>query len=355
MRILYLPGRYAFCYYYRGYLPGVYSEQMVVSDFIKSNGASTNSDTVAEMAIKADVVVMQRPNEKNSLSLAMSIKRAGKKLIFENDDTYLAGKGIPLERLENDDQRKIATDMSQIVKDVLKISDGVIASTETLAKEYAEINPNVVVLKNCIDPLDDFPCKKNNTGKFRLGFIGSVTTNDDYLHIKDQIKRLDERGDITIVVLGVKYKDGTHLSFMQMDYDFWSSLKNVEWQSYVPVTEFMMTVANLALDLAVIPRKDNYFNRCKSNLKFLEMSLLNIPVIAQGFADGTSPYQGVDSSFMSIVVDDNSWYDRVIEIKENYAIYSDLAKKAHDYVLENYNIKNCAVDWTRAINKLINK
>ena len=350
MKILYLHGKYSFCYYYRGYLPAAYSNQMALTDFI-GTGEPTKVEKILEYAQKADVVVLQRPQEKKIIDLVLALKRMGKKVIFENDDTYLVGKGIPLERLENDAQRKIAQEMSDTTNTILSMCDGAIASTQVLADEYSKINPNVVVLKNCIDPYDAFKCKDNTTGKFRIGFIGSVTTNDDYLHIKDQIKKLDERDDITIVVFGIKYKDGSNIPFMKEDLDFWNSLKNVEWQNYVPVKEYMYTISKLALDLVIIPRKDSYFNRCKSNLKFLEMSLLEIPVLAQGFKDGTSPYQ-YDKDYMSIVVEDNAWYNEIINIKDNYSKYKELAKKARAYVLENYNIKSYALEWTKQIEKL---
>lgn len=353
-KILYLPGDYAFCYYYRGFLPGVYSSQMVMKDFVATSKYPM-AEEITSRAQEADIVVLQRPNNWRMLKLVELLKKEGKKIIFENDDTYKIGKGIILERLENEQQRKIAKDFAFYTEQILKLSDGAIASTEILAEEYREFNPNVAVLKNCIDPLDEFPCKPNTTGKFRIGFIASVTTNDDYLHIKDAIRKLDDRDDITIVVLGVKYQNGKVISFMQQDHDFWKSLKNVEWHPYVPVTSFMMTLADLSLDLAVIPRADNYFNRCKSNLKFLEMSLLKIPVIAQGFADGQSPYQGADEEYMTVVIHNDTWYEKILEIKLKYDEYASLASKAHDYVLENYNIETYAQTWTDTINKLINK
>jgi O-antigen biosynthesis protein len=351
MKILYLPGEYPFCYYYRGYLPGVYSEQMVVKEFLVMRRNSPVEE-IQRQARMADVVVLQRPKEAQSLNLVRSLKAAGKKVIFENDDTYLLGKGVFLEKLQNDKQREIVKMYDKYIKEILKECDGAIASTPILAKEYAEFNPNVAVLKNCIDPLDEFPCKPNTTGKFRVGFIGSVTTNDDYIHIKDQIKRLDERGDVTIVVLGVKYKDGKHLSYMEPDYQFWNSLKNIEWHPYVNVTEYMSTIADLSLDLAIIPRQESYFNRCKSNLKFLEMSLLRIPVIAQGFSTRDGPYDGEDAAYMTVMYDDSKWYDQVVEIKESYEKYKQLAEKAHDYVLQNYNIATYAHEWTKTIKKL---
>lgn len=346
-----MPGEYPFCYFFRGYLPGVYSSQMVVKDFLALKGKALTTPVLQQIK-DADVIVFQRPKDKETLELVRALKERGKKIIFENDDTYDVEKNDFLQILETDKQREAVKSFDSYIKQILRISHGAIASTEILAEEYRKINPNVVVLKNCIDPLDEFTCKKNETGKFRVGFIGSVTTNDDYVHIKDQIRELDARGDITIVILGVKYKDGSFHKFMTPDHEFWSSLKNVEWHPYVPVTEYMIKLASLALDLAIIPRKENYFNRCKSNLKFLEMSLLRIPVIAQGFSDGSSPYQGVDKDYLTIVENNTQWSRKIVEIKENYLPYKELANKAHDYVLENYNIKSYAKTWTNEIEKL---
>ena len=94
----------------------------------------------------------------------------------------------------------------------------------------------------------------------------------------------------------------------------------------------------------VIPRKDNYFNRCKSNLKFLEASLLRIPVIAQGFEDCLSPYQvnKEDSKHMEIVIDNDTWYDKIVELLLDEHKRVKMSEFAHDYVLKNYNIKDNA-------------
>ena len=78
-----------------------------------------------------------------------------------------------------------------------------------------------------------------------------------------------------------------------------------------------------------------------------------IPVLAQGFSDGTSPYQGADEEYMSIVTDNETWYNRIMEIKEKYSDYKLLAHKAHDYVVENYNIHVYAQTWTDTIKKLL--
>ena len=344
-KIFPIQGDYPFCFYTRAYLPAVYSGQTTVSEFLRKD-ADISTARIPEKAMEADIIVFQRPTSRPSYDLAVLLKKKGKKIVFDNDDSY---SGIPLERLENERQREIAGELNKNLNDFVKIADGVTVSTEFLKKEYSKINLNTIVLKNCIDPLDEFPCKKNETGKFRVGFVGSVTSNDDYIHIKDQIRRLDERGDITLVIMGVKFADGTIMKSMGEDAEFWASLKNVEWHHVVHITEYMMTLANLALDLAIIPRKEYDFNRAKSNLKFLEMSLLRIPVLAQGFSDGTSPYQGVDEPYMTIVIDNAEWYNEIVKVKEKYSHYSSLALQAHDYVIKNYNIKTFAHYWKSAI------
>lgn len=353
MKIFFIQGDYNFCYYYRGYLPGVYSNNLVVSEFMRGDMDVSGVDYYGK-AMSADIICFQRPSGKEALKLAKLLKEKGKYIIFDNDDTY---SGIPLARLGSEKRVEIAKELSRNLNEFLTVAHGVTTSTKVLAEEYAKINPNVVVLKNCIDPLDEYTNKKNTTGKFRIGFIGSVTSNDDYIHIKDQIKMLDDRGDITLVIMGVKFKDGTTMPSMQEDHDFWASLKNVEWHPVCPVTDYMCKVASLALDLAIIPRKEHYFNQCKSNLKFLEMSLLKIPVLAQGFSDSTSPYQGVDEEYMTLIVENplltTQWYDKIIEIKDDYKRFSNLACKAHDYVLRDYNIATYASEWQKQIEKLV--
>lgn len=355
MKIFFFPGDYQYTYYYRGYLPGIYSDNLVVTDFLQGGKNAVNHNQVSEYADRADVIVFQRPLSAQSLTVMQAYKDKGKKIIYENDDTYRYGVGIVPTKLENDVQRRIAQDLGTYTEKALILADGAIASTEFLAREFLLLNPNVAVLKNCIDPLDARTTKPNTTRRLRVGIIGSVTTNDDYLHIKEAIRALDTRGDVTFVILGIKYRDGSIVSFMREDRDFWASLTNIEWYPYVPVTEYMQTVASLAIDVALIPRENSYFNRCKSNLKFLEMSLLKIPVIAQGFPERDSPYQGVDEPYMTVLVDNGDpevWYNTIIDLKEHYSSYKERAEAAHDYVLKNYNIETYAPTWVSVIETL---
>lgn len=347
MRVFFLPGAYDGCYYYRGYLPGNYGDMTVVSNFASKQ---YSPQELLELAKDADTIIFQRPNDPLRLESIKILKAMGKKVIVENDDTYLPGKGVPLHMLGNDKQRKIAKTMDRCIKESIKIADGVIASTEKLAEEFRQIRPDVHVLKNTIDPLDEYECLPNDTGKYRVAFVGSVASNGDYEHIKDQIKKLDERGDTTIILFGLRqHKTGKVLDAYQKDYEFWDSLKNIEWQSYVPIHFYYHTLSQLKIDLAIIPRQPSYFNQCKSNLKFLEMSLLKIPVIAQGFEGG--PYEQ-DKDYLKLIYDNNLWYDEIVKLLENKSLRGEMGNSAHDYVLKNYNINDYAPIWRKTIEEI---
>ena len=112
MKILYIQGNYNFCYYYRGYLPGVYSNQTVVPENIR--GEEVSADKLMQKAMISDVICFQRPTSEESYKLAWLLKQAGKKIIMDNDDTY---SGIPLHRLGNEKRIELAKQLNKNLYD----------------------------------------------------------------------------------------------------------------------------------------------------------------------------------------------------------------------------------------------
>ena len=115
MKIFYLQGDYPFCYYYRGYLPGVYSNQTVVSEFFRKD-LDVSNEKFVQKALQADVICFQRPSSVPSLKLAQLLKQKGKKIIFDNDDSY---SGIPLARLGSEKQVQIAQELNRNLNNLI--------------------------------------------------------------------------------------------------------------------------------------------------------------------------------------------------------------------------------------------
>ena len=176
--------------------------------------------------------------------------------------------------------------------------------------------------------------------------------NGDFDSIKDLLAELSDRDDVQLVIMGLPAKEfqvGVVAELYKEELDFWGRL-NIEYHPIVSISEYFRALNDLELDIALIPRRDNYFNRCKSNLKFLEASMLEIPIVAQGFEDGKSPYQGEeDSKYMLIAKNDKEWKEHVYSLIRSKQSQRQIGKLAKEYVLKNYDASKSAHIWKDAL------
>lgn len=301
----------------------------------------------AEWALRADVIVFHRPDDPNKHRAAQIFKAMGKKIVFDNDDTILI-----------DDRDNIAKYMQyqENLTGKMWIYDLVTCSTEFLKKEYEQHNKNVVLLPNCILP-EDYPLnpQRNTTDKIRIWMVGSVLYKDDREVLQPIIEKLANRDDIQLVIFGLTPEKLSEqlTEFYKEDRDFWLSLKNIEWIKNVPIDQYIKTLDSLKLDLMIAPRKDNYFNRCKSNLKYLEASMLKIPFIGQSFSDKNSPYDK-DIDWTNWILCDTleSWESAINTLCNNKELREKMGENAYNYVLKNYNIHDKAILWENAYKSL---
>ena len=298
-----------------------------------------------DACIHSNIVVFHRPDQTHKLEVARLLKQLGKKIVYDNDDTY---KGVDAMKF-GDILVKKTNFLDEFMRD---IADLVTCSTEFLAEEYRKVTDKpVVVLPNLIDPDDWDKPLRNETDIIRIGFVGSVALNQDFDQFRNIIHQLDAMPNVKLVLFSlppIDWENNPKVTEMYKgELKFWTSLKNVEWHPFVYVEEYFRKLNSLKLDMMLIPRNDDYFNRCKSNLKFLEASVLEIPVIAQGFEDGLSPYQvnPEDAKHMFICTKHDEWMPKIIELINNKELRRKMGKKAHAYVLENYNAHDKAKLW----------
>lgn len=356
MNVYYIGGNYESCYYVRCLIP---LHANLWNGEKTSLGDGSDMNPVAGM-MNADIIVFHRPMTKDAYELATKLKAVGKKIVLDNDDTYKRDSGVPIimSRMLQDPEDKLEMIDTQL-KDFAKLADMVTVTTEFLKDEYKEVNDNVVVLKNCVDKRDWYKPVENDTGKVRIGIVGSVASNKDYEPITQALESLKGREDVQLVLFALPPKnDNTKLAveLYKPEFDYWSQY-NPEWHHFVPMKDYTKTLRDLKLDIALIPRYDNYFNRCKSNLKFLEMSMLKVPVIAQGFSDGMSPYQvdTQDAEHMIICDTPEEWTKAITDIIDNKQKRKDMGEKAYNYVLEKYEINNNKHLWREAYQTIWNQ
>lgn len=306
----------------------------------------------------ADVVVFHRPEDANKLELARILKKQGKKIVFDNDDTYKDHDSVKL----NDyfTKEKVAMGLAKVnsITDAFIIeADLVTCTTEVLAEEYRKLNSNVIVLPNCIDPFYFDEPLKNESDVIRIGITGSIITSTDLDVVAPIIRHYEHDKRVRIVCFGLppNKKDNPRIASIYKDeYKFMDSV-DVEWHPAVNSDVYYDKINSLRLDMMIIPREDNYFNRAKSNLKFLEASMFEIPTICQGFTDGKSPYQvnPEDSKYTKIVINNDDWIPAIEAMIADKEGRIEQGKKAKKYVEENYSIDKNYYKWEDAYNTLL--
>jgi glycosyltransferase involved in cell wall biosynthesis len=347
MKVYYIGSNYDGCYYARCLLP----QRANGWDGQLKSLLSTKDDpeTMFRKAMDSDVIVFHRPDQRNKVEVIPLLKQAGKKVVLDNDDTYLPDTGV--QTIMYGKKRKILESIERNIKEAAAMCDLITVSTDWLKKEYDSVNDNVVVLPNTVDP-DDWGTPKRNEGdKIRIGLVGSVTSAD-YVEIKPVLKSLSDDPKIQLVVFGLppSTKDTKMINNLFKEHsDFWHSL-NIEWQPLVNISEYKQTLNDLKLDVALIPRTDNYFNRAKSNIKFLEMAMLEIPCIVSDFSD--SPYSQDIHLLKCKNLDE--WYNNIELIKDRN-FRRELGAKAREYVEDKYNINNLAHLWEDNYKKICEK
>lgn len=312
----------------------------------------------AKALVDADVIVFHRPEREEHLVMLRTLKRAGKKIVMDNDDTFKDYGGFKFTEYMNEEKvkRGLGT-LNKNIDTFAKEADLVTCTTDFLKKEYVELNSNVVVLPNCVDPFYYPEPLQNETDIVRIGITGSVGITSDVDVLKPIIEHYQNDSRVRLVLLSLP-PEGDNEIYKQLyvdEYAFWNKV-NIEWHSFVPSDIYYEYLNGLKLDMVIIPRHDSYFNRCKSNLKFLENSMLEIPTIGQSFPTHDSPYEvnSEDAKHLLLATDTASWIFQIEQLITNKELRREMGKSARKYVEENYSIEKNAHLWREAYESLFN-
>lgn len=357
MKVYYFANTYESCGYVRCLQP--LQANGWDGDKISLHSPKPSPERMMKGALAADIVVFHRPIKKEMYDAAILLKQAGKKIVMDNDDTYRSNSGVPVQMFGKDRENldKAINHIDTQLKEFAKIADLVTVTTEFLKKEYEEYCKNVIVLPNCIDPFDWDEPAKNDTGKTRILITGSVASNKDYENIIPLLEKLKERKDVQLVLQALpadKEELKESREMYKPELDFWGQY-DVEWYPFMKLTDYLEFLPTLKIDIMLIPRHDNYFNRCKSNLKFLEASMCKMATVAQSFPDGNSPYEVDKEDTENLILASNpqDWIDKVIDLLDNPEKIDILKEKSHNYVLNKYDINKCGHKWAEAYKTII--
>lgn len=216
--------------------------------------------------IQPDVIVLQGTwlNEGILTQIRRYREITGAKVVLEFDD-YLPN--IPARSVYRGKfQQSWIKNMRRAIEQV----DWLVVSTPVLAQEYEGFHDDIRVALNGLTPAwwGGLEGRRRAGKKMRVGWAGGISHTGDLAEIRSVVK--DLQGEVEWVFMGMQPDDVA-----------------CEFHPGVPIEQYPAKLAALNLDLAVVPLEMNQFNRCKSNLRLLELGACGVPVICTDI----DPYQ----------------------------------------------------------------
>ena len=225
------------------------------------------AEYINQIAEMCDMMVVQQVTSSKLLCYFKAYKEVlHKTLICELDDNPFEAQSF------NPHYGQIGpgTDYENNAYDQIKMSDAVICSTDYLKETLMNYNKRCYTIPNAIDfdvwePLE----VHTKPDMVRIGWSGGAGHYNDLKPIKHALKQLlNEHDNLEFCIIHGEPGFIDHPRFVY------------RCEDWVPITEYPKEYCNAGFDIVIAPLRDTEFNRCKSNVRYLEASAKKIPVVA---------------------------------------------------------------------------
>lgn len=264
----------------------------------------------------------------------------GRAILYETDDnllhvpTWNAGPHLWMS-VERD-----------LVERMVRRADLVTVSTPVLAAVYGRYNRSVRVVRNAIDPswYAPRPDEAVLPGDPRLLYYGGALRMRDYAVCRDAVdetkRRFPDARRVWLGATGGSARSGSPADVIAaVD----------ETLPFVPgVSAFAQALVAAQPDIGLAPVVGDDFDRAKSELHWLEYSMAGAATVASRTMQG-GPYDvirdGVDGLLARSKAD---WRDALARLASSASLREDLAGRARERVLAEYDVEVRAAEWAEA-------
>lgn len=280
-----------------------------------------------ELAKWADISVLQGCVDKEGIALLHAYQQEkGKKIVVDHDDALEIDATNPHKKSHE------VLDAVNVLKATLAIADLVTTTTPHLQKQLAQYNPNTVVLPNMLDlEVWNQNVMSPIPGRIRVGWAGSITHYEDLQLIRKPLLELrDKYPEVELVFIG----DPRLRELFPGP--------RVEVMLGVPFDSWPARLAGLRLNVGLAPLQDTPFNRCKSNIKWLEYSINRIPGV---YSPIVYQFRGFDGDFGMIAHNQEEWLHCTENLILHERLRDEIAAKSYAFVYHKYDLARHAKLW----------
>lgn len=289
----------------------------------------------------SDILFAQCLYAPGAYSFYNKLVRHGKRLVLDYDDNYFY---IP----ENSPERSVVmnrrtgkvSELSQAtrqywVKAFLRLAHTVIVPNEALKKLYEPHCTHIEVIPNLVsqDMKRDIPKKTHS--EIKLLWTGSSSHLPDLEILKEPLSKI------------LKKYPNVKL-YLQGPLDFEKIFPEIAFTKLPPVdfSEYLNLIQSIDADIALLPLLPNEFNVCKSNLKYLQMTLMEAACVASN----VGPYSTLNHrNNAMLATTSEDWYSMLEELVINETLRASILKNAKNDVEQFYMIENNVKRWENVL------
>jgi glycosyltransferase involved in cell wall biosynthesis len=340
IKVLYLRSDSAGCAWYRGIQPsaiinGLHGDilNQVVSNHIHPSDYKLSPES------KWDMVVHQRQYLPEIFRAAQVLREmTGAKQIYEVDDDFFhIDSSNPVYPI-------FTNEVQDNIRKFVAAMDGIIVSTEPLKKVYGAINSNIIVVPNAVSPFfvkDIYKTKKDyNNDRINIGWTGSNC------HVRDIAVLQSVIDDILKMHTNVHFVLGGWTECPQFKNIPEDRITRLPWTS--DMGEYFKNLSTI--DIGICPLEESVFNDSKSNLKYIELASLGIPVVASS----VYPYANtIQDGKTGILVQTTGkmykhWMSELNELIMNPLKRQAIGINARALVMDKFNQDKIGMQWIAA-------
>lgn len=224
---------------------------------------------------------------------------------------------------------------------MVKLADHIVVSTQEIADAIKHLNRHITVIPNAIDPkIWEVKSKVKREKNIRIGWMASGSHLAEFPLILPVLKEIvDKYPNVEIHFAGIVNDK------IESDRTF----HHIGTKNYA---EFPQWYADMNIDIAIAPLLDTQFNRCKSNIKWLEASMLGIPSVCSETVYGKDIEHGKTGYIAKTKGQFVKYLSWLIESEEKR---KEIGANAKAEVLKNWTIDRQLPKYIELFNKMNEK
>ncbi|WP_445621060.1 glycosyltransferase [Kushneria sp. Sum13] len=284
------------------------------------------------------LVCYRTPATQEMKDLVQEASRLSIPVLFDIDDLVFDVEAYSLNsnlrQLPKSEQKQLL-EGAQLYCDMLSLSDHAIASTRVLKDHMKPFQDgSLFIVENGLENSlcqiaeedDGFPDKD----RVVIGYGSGTRTHDsDFAEVTEALTRvLSEHPDVELAIFG-------HLTIPEALNGFKDRIRRVP---FIRSEDYYRALRQFDINLA--PLEAGVFNDAKSNIKYLEASVLGIPSVASPRDTFSDIIRHGENGYLADTSDD--WYEALSTLVKDSGTRQKIGKAARETVLARYPLTTIA-------------